>query len=212
MLRRPVRLRRLAPAVILSCLILFPPPALAQQSARVMQRNLAEMVDEAATIVRGRVTRVEIERHAELDGIQTLVLTLRVDEVLKGDAGREFTFRQWLPGIRDRAALLQYKLGQEVLLLLIRPSEYGLSSPAGLEQGRFFVTQDAAGQRQVMNTARNYGLFRNILRTAPGLPQRLSPATQEILTGHRGGPIRYDHFRELVRGILAERAQAGAGR
>ncbi len=187
-------------------------PAKAQQSARVMQRNLAEMVDEAATIVRGRVLSARVELHPQLHGLQTLVLTLRVAEVLKGEASREFTFRQWLPGLRDQSGRLQYKTGQEVLLLLIRPSEYGLSSPAGLEQGRFFVTRDDSGELRVMNTARNFGLFRNILKSAPGLPQRLSPAAQQLLTGHRGGPIPYEQFRELVRGIQAERAQTGAGR
>ena len=184
---------------------LVPVPTAAQRGERVAHRNLAELVEEAATIFRGQVTHIEIEPHPVFENLPTIVVTLEVLEVLKGqvNGNTHYSFRQFVPDLRDRDSRLGYKVGQEVLLLMIEPSQYGLSSPAGLEQGRFRVLHDAQGNASVVNGFNNLGLFRNIGKSAPRLGQQLSATAQQMLTEHRGGPIRYDQLREMIHGIVA---------
>ena len=42
------------------------------------------------------VVSVRMEKHPELTNLDTVVVTLRVRETLKGQAGETFTFRQYV--------------------------------------------------------------------------------------------------------------------
>ena len=189
---------------LLVCLVLLPMPAAAQRDARVLHQNLADMVAEAQTIVLGRVVSVKAEPHPEFENLKTIVVTLDVQEVLKGQATRQLTFRQYVSHPLDFKGRLGYSSGQEMLLLLIKPSQFGLSSPAGLEQGRFRVNTDAYGNRTVVNGLNNAGLFRNVQKTAPKLDAQLAalPARQ-LLTQHASGPISFDDFKTVVQTLVA---------
>ncbi|MDA2914765.1 hypothetical protein MYX77_12590, partial [Acidobacteriia bacterium AH_259_A11_L15] len=140
---------------------LLVPPAQAQRGGLTIPQNLAELVEEAATIVRGRVISARAEKHPQFKNLDTVVVTLEVSDVLKGSAGPTFTFRQFVWDIRDVHSKLGYGKGGEFLLLMIKPSQYGLSSPAGLEQGRFRIRRDPQGREFAVNGAGNAGLFRN---------------------------------------------------
>ena len=106
-------------------------PLLAQRGALTRSRNLGELVSQSAVILRGHVVSVRAEPHPELTNLWTIVVTLRVREVLKGDAGPTFTFRQFIWDIRDRYDAAGYRKGQELLLLMNPTTRYGLSSPVG---------------------------------------------------------------------------------
>lgn len=174
-------------------------PAAAQRGARVLHRNLADLVSDAHTILTGRVLSVAAEPHPQFNNIWTVVITLDVQDTWKGATGRQFTFRQFVWDLRDMDSRLGYKPGQDVLLFLTRPSEYGLSSPAGLDQGRFRIVRDAGGERAAVNGYMNLGLFRDLSRNAPKLADQLSPRAARILEEGRGGPIPIADFREMVR-------------
>jgi hypothetical protein len=178
-----------------------------QRGAIVLHQNLAELSDEAATIVRGRVASVEAERHPQYYNLHTVVVSLQVEEVLKGSAEPVFTFRQYVHDIRDRETHLGYKPGQEVLLFMIQPSDYGLSSPAGLEQGRFRILADAQGNRSAVNGLNNYGLLKNMESTVSKLGPEGRSSLEQLMMHHRGGPIQYEELARVIRGVVAARSQ-----
>lgn len=191
--------RFLATALIvaLPCALLTFPVA-AQRNARVLHRNLAELVSDAHTIVAGRVLSVKGEPHPQYSNVQTVVVTLEVSEVFKGQSGSQFTFRLFVSDVQDVETNLDYKAGEEVLLMMTRPSQIGFSSPAGLEQGRFRVRLDAQGNRTLVNGFNNAGLFRNISQKAPQLAAQLGVSARQTLAQHRSGPIAYDQLREMI--------------
>lgn len=183
---------------------LFASPAAAQRDARVMQRNLAQLVGDSYTIVVGRVVSVKAEPHPQYNSINTIVVTLQVSEVWKGQAGPQFTFRAFVNHPSDFKERLGYGDGQDVLLMLTQPSQIGMSSPAGLEQGRFRVFTDASGSRMIVNSLGNGGLFYNFQKSAPKLVEQMAglPAVQ-LLTQHRSGPIPFDQFKSIVQTLIA---------
>src|SRR5262245_61626838 len=78
-------------------LILVSAPSLsAQRGALTASRNLAELVDESGVIVRGRVVSAVVEPHPQYSALWTVVVTLQVDEALKGQVGNTYTFRQFI--------------------------------------------------------------------------------------------------------------------
>lgn len=181
------------------------PPAAAQQGARVKSMNLVELVDSSGVIVRGRVLGVRPEKHPQLTNLDTVVVTLRVEEVLKGEAGPEYTFRLFVWDVREANSNLGYKTGEETLLMLRSPSQYGLSSPVGFEQGRFRVQQDAQGSEKLVNGRSNRGLMNGVEAALPQLTQRISAPARVVVKQHQDGPIAYSEFKDLVRGIIAAR-------
>ena len=76
-------------------------------------RNLDQLTDRAADIVRGTVVSARVEKHPELTNLDTVVVTLRVRETLKGSAQGTFTFRQYIWDIRDRYDAAGYRKGQD---------------------------------------------------------------------------------------------------
>jgi hypothetical protein len=183
-------------------------PARAQQGALTAQVDLARMVDESENVVLARVTSVVAEKHPQFQNLDTVVVTLQVIEPLKGTPGATLSFRQYVFDIHDLETKLEYRIGEEVVLMLRRPSQYGLTSPVGLEQGRFHVERDAANNRMVTNGMDNAGLFGTVNQTSPGLQARLSPALQQLVSEHHSGPISYDQFKTLVQDEVAARQAA----
>lgn len=173
-------------------------PASAQRGAMVLQQNLAELVDEAATVVRGQVVSAMVEPHPELQNLDTVVVTLQVERTLKGQTGATFTFRQYFWDIRDRGTAAGYAKGQHLLLLMIKPSEIGLSSPAGLSQGRFQIARGPEGELLAGNGAGNTGLFRGIApllqKKGVKLPEHLAQTVAE----DRGGPMPLKDLEDII--------------
>ena len=67
--------------------------ALAQRGAMTVPRNLDQLTDRASDIVRGTVVEARVEKHPELTALDTVVVTLRLKETLKGEARDSFTFQ-----------------------------------------------------------------------------------------------------------------------
>lgn len=195
--RFPVRTRLLTFCSLFLFLFVF--SAAAQRGAVTRPQNLGELAEEAAVIVRGSVTAARVEPHPQARGLTTVVVTLRVEETLKGGAEATYTFRQYVWDLRDRRDGLNYRKGQRVLLLLTAPSSLGLSSPVGLEQGRFRIERDAQGREYATNGHGNAGLLSGLDGAAARKGVQLSATQARMAADHRSGPIALDDLRGLIR-------------
>lgn len=178
--------------------------AFAQRGAITAPRNLAQLTDGAAVIVRGSVVSATFEPHPQLHSLKTVVVNVKVRETLKGTAPSVYTFRQFIWDIRDRYNTAGYRKGQDVLLLMNSPNQLGLTSPVGLDQGRFRITRDARGAALATNGHANAGLFRDM---QPQLRQRKiqvsTPASRMIQQDH--GPVRVEELTEVIRALVTKR-------
>lgn len=148
--------------IVLSLLLTFDVPwAVAQRGALTAPRSLPQLTQEAERIVHGYVVSARVEPHPQFKNLTTVVITMKVAETLKGAPAQTLQFRQFVWDIRDKLDAARYGKGQELLLMLGPVSPYGLTSPVGLEQGRFVITRDRAGNAQAANGRGNLGLFEN---------------------------------------------------
>lgn len=198
----PFRLGRILP-FFLGLLALFPIEAWAQRGALVVPHDLTALVDEAATIFRGRVVEARVEPLPGFDHIATVVVTVQVESALKGEAGRTFSFRQYIWDIRDRRNAAGYRKGQHLLLLLTQPSRHGLSSPVGLSQGRFALERDGAGRLFAINGAGNASLFRGLAQRLQARGLELPEGLDRLVADERPRPVLLDQLEQLIR-FLAE--------
>lgn len=171
-------------------------PVHAQRGAITAPRNLPQLTQSAGTIIQGSVLSAKVEPHPELSGLQTVVITLRVARTLKGAPTSTFTFRQFIWDMRDRYDAAGYRRGQNLLLFMNAPSQYGLSSPVGLEQGRFRISRDAQGNLAATNGAANAALLRGV--TEKVAAANLSRATAQTVAQHRSGPIPLAQLTEII--------------
>jgi hypothetical protein len=184
-------------ALILAA-VMFAAPVAAQRGALTIPRNLEQLTDRASDIVRGTVVSARVEKHPELANLDTVVVTLRLTDTLKGSAQGNFTFRQFIWDLRDRQDAAGYRKGQDLLLLMITPSRYGLSSPAGLEQGRFRIERDRRGRAMAVNGAGNFKLFEGLdasTKTAASLSSRQA----SLIAKHRKGPVDAAELTAMIR-------------
>lgn len=177
-------------------------PLAAQRGARVLHRNIGQLVETADVIFRGEVISAYNEPHPTRR-INTVVVTFKVLEVLKGQPGAQFTFRQYLWDQQDVKTKLDYSPGQQYLMLMRNPNPDGLSSPSGMEQGRFRLLLDDAGLATATNGFDNVGLLRGVDQSTPGLKVNLSPATSARMAVHKRGPISYDDLKNLIQSAMA---------
>jgi hypothetical protein len=197
-MQRSIRIpgMRFASAILLSAILSC--PSFAQSSALTVPRNIAQLTQQAATIVQGQVLSVRVEPHPQLANLTTVVVTLRVEKSLKGTAASSLTFRQFVWDIRDKQTAAGFRKGQELLLLLNPTSVYGLTSPAGMEQGRFQISRDAKGNITAVNGRGNVGLFANVSAQAKQARVSLSSRAATLITQHRSGPVALSDLEEVI--------------
>lgn len=193
------RLRRFLPTL---ATVLLSAPALAQDGALTVSRNLDQLTGRSAVILRGNVVSARVEKHPEFRNLDTVVVTLRVSETLKGQAGTVLTFRQYVWGMRDRRDAAGYHKGQHLLLMLIAPNRHGLSSPAGLDQGRFLIRRDAAGRDMAVNGRGNLGLFDGVGAQFDREGKVLAPDLSRRIAAHRLGAIPLGDLTQLIRATM----------
>ena len=93
-------------------------------------------------IFSGTVTTVSRDRTAANQALQTVAITFRVENAIRGaTSGESVTITQWI-GLWSSGQ--RYRVGERVLLFLYPPSKLGLTSCVGASLGRFGV--DAAGR------------------------------------------------------------------
>jgi hypothetical protein len=188
--------------LLLLLLLACAAPALAQRGALTIPRNLDQLTNRSADILRGTVISARVEKHPELSGLNTVVVKLRVQETLKGQARDTFTFRQYIWDIRDRADAGGYRKGQDLLLLMIEPSRYGLSSPAGLEQGRFLISRDIAGRELALNGHGNLKLFDGVGSQMMAKGITPSPRSLSMMQKQSKGPVDLRDLTALIRELV----------
>jgi len=174
-------------------------PVWAQRGALSVPRNLDQLTDRAADIVRGTVVSARVEKHPEFKNLDTVVVTLRVRETLKGQAQGTYTFRQYIWDIRDTFDAAGYRKGQDMLLLMIAPSPFGLSSPAGMDQGRFRIERNRSGREVAVNGTGNMRLFDGLRAAAEKEGLALSSSQMTLIAMHRKGPIELRELTALIR-------------
>ena len=134
-------------------------------------------------------------KHTHLAGypnIPTVEVTLNVERSLRGLSGATYTFREVYFGLRSREGKQGYSVGQSLFLFLPSPSQYGLSSPIGIGQGRFHIAGDSAGGARLANEHGNSGLFRDVERDAVRAGKQLTPNQRKLASDQTrsGGPGR----------------------
>ena len=181
------------------------PSAWAQRGAYTRPADLDYIVQQAEIILRGHVVSASVEPHPQFSALQTVVVTVKVDKVIKGQAQSTHTFRQFIWDVRDSADAAGYRKADELLLFLNPPSEYGLTSPVGLEQGRFRIERDAQGHRFAINGRGNTALFEQVAEKASSRGIVFSRQVQSMLT-KRAGRVPLETLEEAVQVL------AGGGR
>ena len=182
--------------------LVLPVRSLAQSRAITLPRNISQLVEESPAVVQGWVTQVKLEPSSHLRNLLTVAVTLQLEETLKGKARGEFTFRQAVIDARDRDRKMGYQPGQHLLLIVIKPNKYGLSSTAGMEQGRFRIQQARDGAVVAVNGVSNAGLFREMPAQLQDSPS-LSAATKKILNKPNPGPVALDQLKSVIRELTA---------
>lgn len=195
--------RRLGRAALIFAACACTAPAFAQRGALTLPRNLEQLTDRASDIVRGTVVSARVEKHPELVNLDTVVVTLRLSDTLKGSARDTYTFRQFIWDIRDRKDAAGYRKGQELLLLMIAPSRYGLSSPAGLEQGRFRIERDRKGRESAINGTGNFKLFEG-LEAGTKSAAVLSTRQASLVAKHRKGAVDAAELTAMIRAFAED--------
>lgn len=171
---------------------------LAQEEALRVHRDIADLTSEAAIIVHGTIVSSRVEAHPQYKNLNTVLVTMSVSDTLKGKTQSTLTFRQYVWDVRSLNANGGYHKGEELLLFLRPESQAGLTSPAGLQQGRFEISRDAKGQLVAMNAEHNAGLFTNMASKAKQNRAAL-PATSSKLAAMTPGPVPLADLKQVVR-------------
>jgi hypothetical protein len=187
-------------AWIIAFLPLFASTTYAQTGARTFARSLDQLVDESAVIVRGHIVSARIEPHPQLHNLMTVVVSLSVTDVYKGQPQKSLVFRQYIWNVDSKRGVPEYRKGQELILLLRPVSEYGLTSPAGLEQGRFeVIARDKSRQKLAVNGRANLGLFDHIQEQARVRGMQLSRRSAVLVGQRRQGPVPAEALEDVIR-------------
>ena len=189
---------------LLAFVLLFAEPACAQGSVSVSAANLDHLVDNAQIIVRGNVVSAVLEPHPQFANLQTVVVTFSVAKTFKGQATPTLTFRQFVWDTKDTTGSGGYHKSEELLLFLNPTSLYGLTSPVGMEQGRFRVLRDDRGNRFAVNGRGNVGLFADVVMNSNARGVTFSPQARAMLSKN-GGQVSLGTLEETIQVLVAAR-------
>jgi len=181
------------------------PIASAQSNAVTLPRNLSQLVSEADSIVLGRVKSVSLEPHPQLRNLMMVVVTIQLEDTVVGQSAGAYTFNQAAIDKRDQQQKMGYRVGQHLLLLMMRPSGYGLTSPAGIQQGRFEIAPGADGKLHAVNGFANAGLFRGMNSQLKSLRSQVSQKTLEQFDGQNSGPLPLEDLKTIIRSLAPKR-------
>jgi len=174
----------------------------AQTGASVAQANLDYLVQHAQTIVRGNVVSAILEPDPQFPNLETVLVTIRVAKTLKGAALPEMTFRQYAWNSKDPIGAGGYHKSEEILLFLNPLSQYGLTSPVGMEQGQFRVLHDNKGNSYAVNGRGNIGLFPGVLAKSESRGVSFSAQARTMLS-KTGGKVPLSTLEETIQALAA---------
>jgi hypothetical protein len=184
---------------VLALLTLAPVRSQAQGAARTLPRGLDQLTEEADVIVHGYVLSTKVEPHPQLNNLMTIVVLMSVTDTYKGKSQKSVIFRQYIWDLHGQLGAPEYHKGEELLLLLGPTSEYGLTSPVGLEQGRFRVLRDGKGKAVAVNGRGNLGLFDSVSQRAVARGLQLSPRTAALAKQPQAGPLPLADLADAIR-------------
>lgn len=188
--------------LFLLALTAVPTPSHAQRGAVTAARSLDQLTQEAEIIVHGYLTSARVEPHPQFKNLMTVVVSVSAQETLKGTPRKTLEFRQYIWDIRDQLDAARYRKGQEVVLLLGPVSKYGLTSPVGLEQGRFVVHRTAAGAAVAMNGRGNIGLFHATMSRVRARGIALPSSTATMVQRDQPGPVPLADLKDAIRAFV----------
>jgi hypothetical protein len=171
-------------------------------TATTFQReaNIVDLLQQSELILRGTVSNLTdgIDEH----GVPYTEITIKVSDVIKGEVGKEYTFRQFgllkprqmangkMNLMVTPAGWATYTKGEDTILFLRKRAAWtGLQTTAALSHGKFKVAMANA-----TNQANNAGLFKNVQIS----PTLLSTNEQRALLTTTG-PVNANAFIALVR-------------
>jgi hypothetical protein len=115
--------------------------------------SLPQIARPAGMIFSGRVTGIERRPAARGQALETIAVTFRVEDAIRGATpGENLTISQWI-GLWSGGQ--RYRVGQRVLVFLYPPSKLGLTSSVAGAMGRFEI--DSWGR--VLFTAQHLSAF-----------------------------------------------------
>ena len=194
--------RRLGPAWtrVAALLCLAMTGTLASATTFQREANIVDLLQQSEVILRGTVSNVT--DGIDERGIPYTEVTLTISDSIKGEVGKEYTFRQFgLLKPRDMgngrmnlmvtpAGWATYTKGEDTILFLRKKAGWtGLQTTAALAHGKFKISMANA-----TNQANNAGLFKNV-QISPSL---LSSREQRALLTTTG-PVNANAFISLVR-------------
>jgi hypothetical protein len=182
----------------------WPSSSLAQASARSLSRSLDQLIDESDSAVHGFVVSSKIEPHPQLRNLMTELVTIKVADTYKGKPRNTLVFRQYVWNVDRAKVSSDYHKGEELVLLLRPQSEYGLTSPAGLEQGRFRITLDRERRRTAVNGWDNAGLFNHVEQAAQARNMMLSTHLTAVVRQQHGSLLLTD-LEQIIRSFARPR-------
>lgn len=171
----------------------------------VKSRNLDQLATQAERIVHGHIILARVEPHPQYSNISTVLVTIRVTEMLKGAAPKEFTFRQFIWDIRDKHDASGFRKGKEVVLFLNKTTSEGLTSTSGLDQGRFEVERDNTGREVIRAHSPNQVLLKGV-STALAKRGRSAPASIRAAQADNRQPMFLGDFKTTVRDLAGTRS------
>jgi len=181
------------------------PDSSGQQRVDSLPRALDQLTKEADVIVHGYVTAARIEPHPQLKNLLTVVVSMSVKDTYKGQPQKSVVFRQYIWDLRSQLGNAEYHKGDELVLLLGPVSEYGLTSPVGLEQGRFHVFNDAKGVTVAVNGRGNAGLFTSVEQRALSQGVHLPARTAALARQPKAGPLPLADLEDAIRTFVRTR-------
>jgi hypothetical protein len=187
-------------SVAFSLLIIAVPPVLAQTHALTLPQDLSDLVAQSHVVVQGWITQVTLAPDHNLRNLMTVAVTVQVEDTFKGTSSGSYTFRQAVIDRGDQQQKLGYQPGVHVVLFLIKPNSYGLSSPAGMEQGVFRISRGPRGTLVAANSMGNAGLFRG-LSSQVQQNSSLTAQARSLLSRPSPGPIDLQQLKTIVRAI-----------
>ena len=184
--------------LIFAVLVLGSVSVAAQETAYAAPADLEQLTQQAQTILRGHVISIRAEPHPQFSSLRTVVVTFKTDRLLKGRAEPTFTFRQYVWGAGGALKELGYGKAEELLLFLNPVSQYGLTSPVGLDQGRFRIERDTQGNAYALNGRGNAGLFTQVATKARARGITLSARAVAMMSAPAAGKVSLEVLEETV--------------
>jgi hypothetical protein len=97
-----------------------------------------QIINTSGYIFQGTVTQLRWLKPANSEDVATMQITFRVSQGIRGvQAGQMLSVKEWA-GLWDSNE--RYRVGQNVVLFLYRPSKLGLTSPVSGALGKFVVS------------------------------------------------------------------------